>query len=91
MSRRDLVNRIAVTTGYPKTHIDQVLVRFLDELVADLAEEGRVELRGFGAFRSVELSARVGRNPRTGEPVNIPASRHVRFRAYKRVRALLNP
>jgi len=91
MSRRDLVNRIAETTGHPKTHVDQVVVRFLEELGAELAEEGRVELRGFGAFRTVELPARVGRNPRTGEAVDIPARRHVRFRAYQRLRDTLNP
>jgi len=91
VSRRDLVDRIADTTGYPKTHIDQVLVRFLEELGADLAEDGQVQLRGFGGFRTVELPARVGRNPRTGEPVDIPARRHVRFRAYQRLREILNP
>jgi len=91
VSRRNLVNRIAATTGHPKTHVDQVLVRFLEELGADLAEEGQVQLRGFGGFRTVELPARVGRNPRTGEPVDIPARRHVRFRAYQRLRDVLNP
>ena len=91
MSRRDLVNRVADATGHPKTHVDQVVVRFLEELGADLAADGQVQLRGFGGFQTVELPARVGRNPRTGEPVDIPARRHVRFRAYQRLRDVLNP
>ena len=74
----------------PKTDIDQVVDRFLEELIDALVREGRIELRDFGVFRTVELSARVGRNPATGEPVNIPASTHVRFRAGKLMREKLN-
>ena len=91
MTKRNIVNRISVATGYPKTRIDQVVDRFLEELIAALVREGRVELRNFGVLKTVELDERIGRNPRTGEPVDIPASRHVRFRAGKRMREQLNP
>ena len=90
MTKREFVNRIAVATGYPKTRVDQVVDLFLDELVEVLDRDGRVELRNFGVFKTVELAARVGRNPRTGEAVSIPRSRHVRFRAGKLMRHKLN-
>ncbi len=91
MTKRDFVNRIAGATGVPKTRVDQVLDLFLDEITDTLARDHRVLLRNFGVFRTVELSARTGRNPRTGDPVAIPASTHVRFRAGKRMREKLNP
>jgi len=91
MTKRRFVNRIAVATGYPKVHVDNVIDLFLDELIDTLAHDGRIELRNFGVFRTVELDARVGRNPRTGAPVDIPAARHVRFRAGKSMREKLNP
>ncbi len=91
MTRRRFVNRIAVETGYPKTRVDRVVDLLLEELIEALAETGRVELRNFGVFRTVDLEARVGRNPRSGEPVDIPASTHVRFRMGKRMRERLNP
>ncbi len=90
MTQRDFVNRIADRTGIPKVKVDRVLDLFLRELTTELAREGRVLLRNFGTFRTVKLKARTGRNPRTGRPVPIPASRHVRFRAGKRMRDTLN-
>ncbi len=91
MTKRAFVNRIAVQTGYPKVHIAKVINLFLDELTLALAKHGRVELRDFAVLHTVDLPARVGRNPSTGEPVPIPASRHVRFRAGKHMRETLNP
>lgn len=90
MTQRDFVDRIAAATGMPKLHVDQVIDLFLDELTDALLHDRRVFIRNFGVFRTVDLSARTGRNPRTGAPVAIPASTHVRFRAGKRMRDKLN-
>ena len=91
MTKRQFVDRIAMATGLPKVRVDLVVDRFLDELTDALVRDGRVELRNFGVFRTVSVGARIGRNPRTGSPVQIPESRHVRFRASKRMRQKLNP
>ncbi len=91
MTKRHLVNRVSVATGVPKVDVDQVVDRFLEELIDAVVREGRIELRNFGVLRTVQVGARVGRNPATGEPVNIPASTHVRFRAGKLMREKLNP
>ena len=70
--------------------IEQVVDIFFDEISDRLAEGGRVELRGFGAFSTREREARVGRNPRTGEAVEVPAKGVPYFKAGKDMRKRLN-
>lgn len=70
--------------------IEQVVEIFFDEIAQRLAEGGRVELRGFGAFSTREREARQGRNPRTGESVSVPAKKVPYFKAGKEIRRKLN-
>jgi integration host factor subunit beta len=70
--------------------IEQVVDIFFDEIAQRLAEGGRVELRGFGAFSTRERDARSGRNPRTGETVDVPEKRVPYVRAGKEIRERLN-
>ena len=70
--------------------IEQMVDIFFDEISERLAEGGRVELRGFGAFSTREREARTGRNPRTGEAVEVPAKRVPYFKAGKEMRRRLN-
>ncbi|WP_379553239.1 integration host factor subunit beta [Erythrobacter sp. W53] len=70
--------------------VEQVVDIFFDEIAHRLAEGGRVELRGFGAFSTREREARKGRNPRTGESVDVPSKRVPYFRPGKEVRRMLN-
>ncbi len=70
--------------------VEQVVDIFFDEISQRLAEGGRVELRGFGAFSTRERKARKGRNPRTGEQVDVPAKRVPYFRPGKEMRRVLN-
>ena len=70
--------------------IEQVVDIFFDEIAQRLAEGGRVELRGFGAFSTREREARTGRNPRTGAAVDVAAKRVPYFKAGKEIRERLN-
>lgn len=70
--------------------IEQVVDLFFDEIAERLAEGGRVELRGFGAFSTRDREARVGRNPRTGDAVDVPAKRVPYFKAGKEIKQRLN-
>lgn len=70
--------------------IEQVVDIFFDEISQRLAEGGRVELRGFGAFSTRAREARQGRNPRTGEAVHVEAKRVPYFRPGKEMRRALN-
>ena len=70
--------------------IEQVVDIFFEEISARLAEGGRVELRGFGTFSTRQRDARTGRNPRTGEAVDVPAKRVPYFKPGKEMRERLN-
>ena len=70
--------------------VEQVVHIFFDEIAQRLAEGGRVELRGFGAFSTREREARRGRNPRTGAAVDVPSKRVPYFKAGKEIRGRLN-
>ena len=70
--------------------VEQIVDIFFDEIATRLADGGRVELRGFGAFSTRQREARKGRNPRTGESVEVPAKRVPYFKPGKEMRRLLN-
>ena len=70
--------------------VEQVVDIFFDEIAGRLAEGGRVELRGFGTFSTRLRNARVGRNPRTGDPVDVPSKRVPYFKPGKEMRERLN-
>lgn len=70
--------------------VERALDTFFDEIAGRLAAGGRVELRGFGAFSTRERDARKGRNPRTGESVDVPGKRVPYFKPGKEMRARLN-
>ncbi|MFC4253958.1 integration host factor subunit beta [Altererythrobacter xixiisoli] len=70
--------------------VEQVVEIFFDEIAARLADGGRVELRGFGTFSTRQRDARNGRNPRTGDSVDVPAKRVPYFKPGKEMRERLN-
>ena len=70
--------------------VEQVVDIFFEEISERLADGGRVELRGFGTFSTRQRDARTGRNPRTGEPVDVPSKRVPYFKPGKEMRERLN-
>src|SRR6218665_1437859 len=70
--------------------VERAVDTFFNEIAQSLASGGRVELRGFGAFSTRERDARRGRNPRTGETVQVPEKRVPYFKPGKEMRARLN-
>jgi len=70
--------------------IEAIVTTFFDEISKRLAAGGRVELRGFGAFSTRARDARTGRNPRTGEVVDVTAKRVPYFKPGKEMRLRLN-
>lgn len=92
MIRSELLQELAKDNPELRTEeIEQVVDVFFDEIAKRLAEGGRVELRGFGAFSTRERAARKGRNPRTGETVNVPEKSVPYFKPGKEMRERLNP
>jgi integration host factor subunit beta len=70
--------------------VERIVNIFFDQISARLSEDGRVELRGFGAFSTRARDARTGRNPRTGEVVPVDAKRVPYFKPGKEMRERLN-
>jgi integration host factor subunit beta len=70
--------------------IERIVSAFFESIIAQLEQGGRVELRGFGAFSTRGRDARKGRNPRTGEPVEVSAKRVPYFKPGKEMRERLN-
>ena len=91
MIRSELVKKLADTNpGFSGHDVEAIVSTFFDVIVARLAANGRVELRGFGAFSTRARDARTGRNPRTGESVDVDAKRVPYFKPGKEMRARLN-
>ena len=91
MIRSELVQRLCEDNpGLAVADIERIVTAFFDEITDRLANNGRVELRGFGAFSTRERDARTGRNPRTGEVVAVDAKRVPYFKPGKEMRARLN-
>ncbi len=91
MIRSELVQKLA--DAHPSLalrDVEAIVTTFFDEITRQLAANGRVELRGFGAFSTREREARTGRNPRTGEAVDVEAKRVPYFKPGKEMRARLN-
>lgn len=70
--------------------VEKIVATLFDAITKRLAEGGRVELRGFGAFSTRARSARIGRNPRTGDTVPVSAKRVPYFKPGKEMRVRLN-
>ena len=70
--------------------VERVVSAFFDSIIEQLQSGGRVELRGFGAFSTRERDARKGRNPRTGDTVDVDAKRVPYFKPGKEMRERLN-
>ena len=91
MIRSELVQQIAQDNpDLALRDVEAIVSTFFDEIAERLAVDGRVELRGFGAFSTRARDARTGRNPRTGETVAVDAKRVPYFKPGKEMRARLN-
>lgn len=91
MIRSELIEKlIAENPDLAPRDVETIVDTFFDEITKRLAENGRVELRGFGAFSTRARDARTGRNPRTGDTVKVTAKRVPYFKPGKEMRARLN-
>jgi DNA-binding protein HU-beta len=88
MNKADLIERIFAEQGpkVSKAQAARALESVISGITASLVKNERVTISGFGTFASSRRKARVGRNPQTGEPINIPARRVARFTPGKELR-----
>lgn len=91
MTRSDLVQKLVdANPGLSVQQAEQSVHVILDEITQALSFGNRVELRGFGVFTTRKRRARIGRNPRTGDPVKVDAKAVPFFKAGKQLRERLN-
>jgi DNA-binding protein HU-beta len=83
MNKTELINAMAEKAELSKKDAEKALNAFIDTVTKELADDGKVQLVGFGTFETSERAARVGRNPQTGEEMEIPASIVPKFKAGK--------
>lgn len=83
MNKTEMIAAAAEQTGLTKKDTEKVINAALDAITAALVKGDKVQVSGFGIFEVKEREARTGRNPRTGEPMEIAASKNPAFKASK--------
>ena len=90
MNRTELVAAMAAETQLSKKDAEAALKAFIDVVSAELKKGEKVQLVGFGTFEVAERAAREGRNPQTGETMEIKASKTPKFKAGKALKDMMN-
>ncbi len=83
MNKTELINTIAAKAEISKKDAESALNTFINVIADALADGERVQIVGFGTFEVTERAARIGRNPKTGETIEIAASKAPKFKAGK--------
>ena len=87
--KAEVVDRVAELTGYPKTQVAMIYDLLFELMGESLAGGDKITVPNFGTFQISERPARSGRNPATGETINISASKSVRFKVSKNLKEQL--
>jgi len=90
MTKAELVEEVAGMTQLTKKHAEIVVSTVFESIVDSLRAGEKIELRGFGSFRLRSRGARVGRNPKTGDQVEVPAKQIPYFKPGKELKEMLN-
>lgn len=90
MNKNDLIADVAGSTGLSKADATRAVDSVFDAIEGALRRGDEVRLVGFGTFSVTHRQATTGRNPRTGEPIQIPASNQPKFKAGKGLKSSVN-
>lgn len=90
MTKAELVEEVAKTTQLTKKHAELIVNTVFESIVTSLKDGDKIELRGFGSFRIRNRGPRIGRNPKTGDRVDVPPKRIPYFKPGKELKELLN-
>jgi DNA-binding protein HU-beta len=91
MTKAELIDKVAGKAGVSKADAERTIGAFFDQVLASAKKDDKVSWPGFGSFSTSKRAARTGRNPQTGAPVKIKASKSVKFTASSTLKAALNP
>ncbi|HUD71057.1 MAG TPA: HU family DNA-binding protein [Dongiaceae bacterium] len=90
MTKADLVEEVARVSELTKKHSETIVNTVFDSIIQALQRDDKIELRGFGSFRIRQRRSRQGRNPKTGDKVDVPAKRIPYFKPGKDLKELIN-
>ena len=90
MTKADLVEEVSKVTELTRKDSEVIVDTLFDSVIKALKTGDKLEVRGFGSFRVRQRNARVGRNPKTGEKVEVPAKRVPYFKPSKELKDLIN-
>jgi len=90
MTKADLIESVAGKLDLPKGTAERAVNTVFEDIVSALRNGDKVNISGFGTFAVSDRKARTGRNPKTGETIDIPASRSAKFKAGKTLKDTLN-
>lgn len=91
MTKAELVDHVTALGDLTRRDGEVIVETLFDSIIEALKTNDKVEVRGFGSFRSRQRKPRTGRNPKTGEAVAVPAKRVPYFKPSKELRDLVNP
>ncbi len=91
MTKADLVDQVVALGDLTRRDGEVIVETLFDSIISALKGSDKVEVRGFGSFRTRQRKPRTGRNPKTGESVAVPANRVPDFKPSKELRDLVNP
>jgi DNA-binding protein HU-beta len=90
MTKSDLVERLSAKAELTRPRAEELVDFLLNDVTEALKKGEKVNISGFGTFTVSMRKARTGRNPKTGEPIEIPASRSAKFKAGKTLKEALS-
>jgi len=90
MTKAELVDSLAAKATVARPRAEEIVNLFLDDITDALRRGEKVNISGFGTFTVSDRKARTGRNPKSGEPIEIPASRSAKFKAGKNLKDALD-
>ena len=91
MTKADLVDKVTSLGDLTRRDGEIIVDLLFDSVIGALKASDKVEIRGFGSFRTRQRNARTGRNPKTGAKVEVPAKKVPFFKPSKELRDLINP
>lgn len=91
MTKADLVEKVTALGDLTRRDGEIIVDLLFDSVIGALKSGDKVEIRGFGSFRTRQRNARIGRNPKTGTRVDVPAKKVPFFKPSKDLRDLVNP
>jgi integration host factor subunit beta len=90
MTKADLIEEVTRVTELPRKESEMVVETIFDSIIEALQKSDKIEIRGFGSFRTRQRRGRIGRNPKTGAKVEVPPKRIPFFKPSKELKDFVN-